>query len=472
MDEIRVARVCIIGNIPYNIDKPYDYYVPDDLRDEIRAGVFVAVSFGRGRGSYKALVVEVTDVDADRAAGLKPIISAVDKDAGLTDEQLKLCLFIKEHTFCTVAEAVRTMIPQTVECKYTVYAEATEKAADYVDGGSKLRSAAQTRILCDLSLAGRLSADELKEEHGASPAQIRSLADKGLIRLTRYDEFRDPVFSGDGKTPENELNGEQAAAKERLTALLDENAPRAALLHGVTGSGKTRVIIAVTQEALARGRQVIILVPEIALTPQTLGLFSSFFKDDIAVMHSSLSAGERYDSWRRMRLGLAHVCIGTRSAVFAPFDDLGLIVIDEEQEHTYKSDSDPKYSAVDVARFRCGANNALMLLASATPSLSSYYKAVTGKYELVELNERYGDARLPDAAVYDMRKEYRAGNLGSIGALLKKELSETLDEGKQAIIFINRRGYNHYVSCPQCGTVMVCPHCSVSLTNHTVRGRR
>ncbi len=472
MDQSLTARVYILDNIPYHVDKPYDYLVPDDLRDQIRAGAFVAVLFGRGERKRRALVAQTSLSGPDGAAGLKPIIALIDRELWLNAEQLALCLFIKEHTFCTVAEAVRTMIPQAVASKYVTYAEATARASDCVDGKVKMRSEAQLRILCDLSLAGRLTTDQLKNEHGATSAQIKSLADKGLIRLTRVGEYRGPTIGRDEKKPENVLNGEQTRAKERLTALLDQNKACAALLHGITGSGKTRVIISMTSEVLSRGRQVIILVPEIALTPQTLGLFSSFFGDDIAVMHSSLSAGERFDAWRRMRCGDARVCIGTRSAIFAPFDNVGMIVIDEEQEHTYKSDSDPKYNAIDVARFRAARNGALMLLASATPSLNSYHKAVTGKYELVELNERYGDARLPEASVYDMRDEYRAGNLGSIGVKLKTELSETLEAGKQAIIFINRRGYNHYVSCPQCGHVMVCPHCSVSLTNHTAGGRK
>ena len=465
------ARVYILDSIPYHVDKLYDYLVPDDLRDEIRAGAFVAVPFGRGDKKRKALVVDPDVRIRDDGDGLKYISHPIDREIWLNEEQLGLCLFIKDQTFCTAAEAVRAMIPQSVARRYAVYAEATEKASDYVEGVARLRSPAQQRLLCELSLAGRLSTSAMKTEHGATSAQIKSLAEKGLIRLTEFDDFRDPVIKSDSSKPENLLNAEQSAAKDKLIELLDRKTACAALLHGITGSGKTRVIIAMTEELLSRGKQVIILVPEIALTPQTLGLFSSFFKEKIAVMHSSLSAGERFDAWRRMKLGKARVCIGTRSAVFAPFDDLGMIVIDEEQEHTYKSDSDPKYNAIDVARYRCAKNNALMLLASATPSLGSYYKAESGKYTLIELNRRYGDAKLPEAVIYDMRDEYRAGNLGAIGSLLKEELSDTLERGKQAIIFINRRGYNHYVSCPQCGKVLACPHCSVSLTNHTVRGR-
>lgn len=471
MSEKWTARVYIL-DAPYHIDKPYDYLVGHDLCDVIRAGAFVALPFGSGGRQRKALVVSVGDDPGCPIEKLKAVSATIDEDLWLSPEQLELCLFIKEHTFCTVGDAVRTMLPAKTAGKFIVTIEATAAALDYVEGRAKLRSPAQQRILSAISLAKTITLDMLKREYGASTAQIKSLSEKGLIKLTKCDDFRDPYARAERKERmENVLNEEQDAARRGLVELLDSGEPKAALLHGVTGSGKTRVIVAMTDEVLARGKQVIILVPEIALTPQTLNLFSSFYGDDIAVLHSSLSAGERYDAWRRIREGRVHVCIGTRSAIFAPFDNLGMIVIDEEQEHTYKSDSNPKYNTIDIARFRCARNKGLMLLASATPSLSSYHKAITGKYTLVELNGRYGNAKLPEAVIYDMRDEYRAGNLGAIGSRLKGEISRTLDAGKQVIIFINRRGYNHYVSCPQCGSVFTCPHCSVSLTNHTIRGR-
>ncbi len=461
-----------ILDAPYHIDKPYDYFVGHDLRGILRAGAFVALPFGSGGRQRKALVVSLGDDPGCPIEKLKHISAAVDEELWLSAEQLETCLFIKEHTFCTVGDAVRTMIPAKTAGKFTVVIEATEAALDYVEGRAKLRSQAQMRILSAITLAKSVTLDMLKREYAASLVQIKSLEEKGLIRLTKYDDFRDPYSnSSQGDRLENILNEEQETARRKMVELLDSGEAKAALLHGITGSGKTRVIVAMTDEVLARGKQVIILVPEIALTPQTLGLFASFYGNDIAVLHSSLSAGERYDAWRRIKQGRVHVCIGTRSAIFAPFDNLGMIVIDEEQEHTYKSDSNPKYNTIDIARFRCAKNNALMLLASATPSLASYHKAMTGKYTLVELNGRYGEAKLPEALIYDMRDEYRAGNLGGIGSKLKTEISRVLDDGKQAIIFINRRGYNHYVSCPLCGGVFTCPHCSVSLTNHTHRGR-
>ncbi|MBO5879441.1 MAG: primosomal protein N', partial [Clostridia bacterium] len=241
-------------------------------------------------------------------------------------------------------------------------------------------------------------------------------------------------------------------------------------LFGVTGSGKTQVIMKVMDKVIAEGKSVIMMVPEIALTPQTVGIFCKRYGERVAVIHSSLSQGERLDGYRRIVRGEVDLVIGTRSAVFAPVKNLGMIVIDEEHEHTYKSESDPKYHTRDVAAFRAGYNNALMLLASATPSLESYYKAQSGKYTLVKLTERYGGAKLPKTVIVDMREELRLGNLTPISDRLLTSLGDVYENGEQAILFLNRRGYNSQISCKSCGDVISCPRCSVSLTFHTGRG--
>ncbi|MCL2518294.1 MAG: primosomal protein N', partial [Oscillospiraceae bacterium] len=258
----------------------------------------------------------------------------------------------------------------------------------------------------------------------------------------------------------------QNNAKNTILNLYKTGKPKAALLHGVTGSGKTNVIKAVTDEVLKSGRQVITLVPEIALTPQTVALFKSYYGKRVTVVHSGLSAGERYDSWRKMKNGDVSICVGTRSAIFAPFENIGLIVMDEEQEHTYKSDMTPKYHARDIARFRCAEHKALMLLSSATPSVESYNKALNGTYTLVELKHRYGNAVIPDAMKADMREDAQQGIMSPVGTFLREEIQKNLDSGEQTILFINRRGYNNFVSCPMCGKVIMCPRCSVSLTFH------
>ena len=302
-------------------------------------------------------------------------------------------------------------------------------------------------------------------------APLKTLEKHGLIEgyLHRVDRnpYADAAYVG--RTP-LVLNGEQEEALETLWSLASSGEPHAALLHGVTGSGKTCVMTALIDRLIDRGRGVIVLLPEISLTPQSVSIFCARYGDRVSVIHSALSAGERYDAYCRIRSGASDIVIGTRSAVFAPVKNLGAVIIDEEQEHTYKSDQNPKYHARDIARYRCAHNKALMLLASATPSLESYAKAKDGTYTLVRLTHRYGNARLPEVTVADMRQEAGKGNLSPLGERLMGELCRVSDAGEQSILFLNRRGYNHFVSCRSCGEALVCPSCSVAMTYHTRRG--
>ncbi len=370
-------------------------------------------------------------------------------------------------------------IRKRLVCALAVPREIALAAADGDSAEYKLRSAVQSELLRSLAKFTPDDADaevfvtaeelfELCPE--GDRVRLRALEKKGLVTLREEEVIRDPyaVPPKTQNTAESPLTDEQTAAVDVLSSLLDSGEPKAALLHGVTGSGKTRVIIEMIRRVLVAGRDAIVLVPEIALTPQTVGIFLSAFGDRVAVMHSGLSSGERFDAWRRVKCGAADVVIGTRSAVFAPVEDLGLIVIDEEQEHTYKSDINPKYLAHDIARKRCADKNALMLLASATPSVGSYYKAKQGVYTLVEMKERYGGAELPDVIVSDTRGELLPGS-SPYGAELRQRLTETAAEDKQSIIFLNRRGYSSVLSCRSCGEPVRCPHCSVSLTYHTHR---
>ncbi len=310
---------------------------------------------------------------------------------------------------------------------------------------------------------------------GVSSQQISALEKKGLIRREERKCERADNGAKSGETVRAEraavvLNDEQQAAYDSLAATFDTGEAHAALLEGVTGSGKTSVMLALIDLVLSRGKSVILLLPEIALTPQTTAIFCSRYGDEVAMVHSSMPPRTRRETYLRIRSGNARLVIGTRSAVFAPAPSLGLIVIDEEQEHTYKSDSAPRYHARDVARFRCAKNGALLLLASATPSLESRKKAEDGVYSLLRLKERYGGAVLPRVTVADMRGEARGGNVSPIGKVLAEKLRATLARGEQAVLFLNRRGYNNYVSCLSCGEAVRCPSCSVSLTYHT--GRR
>jgi len=361
--------------------------------------------------------------------------------------------------------------------KYVKYysLNVTEEEASLMASGesSRLRTAKQRAIVGHLLNHGRVEGEVLRKQLSVTAAQLKNLSEKGIISEEKVEEYRDPYLPKKSeKKDENILSPEQSAAYGELDDLYSSGEARAALLYGVTGSGKTRVIKAMVDRVLSDGRQVIILVPEISLTPQTVDIFCGYYGDRVTVIHSSLSAGERYDAYKRIADGKSDVVIGTRSAVFAPLDRLGMIVIDEEQEHTYKSDSNPKYHARDIARYRAAKNNALMLLASATPSIESFYRAKTGKYKLVTLKSRYGDAVLPSVEIVNMCRESAGGNLSPMSETLIRAVAEAKDSGRQSILFLNRRGYSHFAMCRMCGEVVECPHCSVSLTYHTKNGAR
>ena len=337
----------------------------------------------------------------------------------------------------------------------------------------KLTSAKQKAILARaLELDQPADKDALCAGTDAGAAQIKALVEKGLLNAEKKQVFRNPYApTADARSmPDPVLNAQQAAAVATLEQLADCGEARAALLFGVTGSGKTYVMAKILDKILGSGKGAILMLPEISLTPQSVALFCARYGDTVAVIHSGLSAGERQDAYTRIASGQARLVIGTRSAVFAPVQNLGMIIMDEEQEHTYKSDQDPKYHARDVARWRCAQSKALLLLASATPSLESYSKAKAGIYTLLTLTERYNKTDLPEVTVADMRTETGAGNASPLGRLLTDELSATVADGRQAVLFLNRRGFHRFVSCAACGTAVTCPHCSVAMTYHVKNG--
>ena len=323
-----------------------------------------------------------------------------------------------------------------------------------------------------LSTVGSASVKEICYFTGASGPTIKSLVKSGLVTLEEREIFRGGHEVADGPTaPPPVLNEEQEAAFQTLDGLCRSTEPAVALLYGVTGSGKTQVYLRLIRAALDRGQTAMVLVPEIALTPQLLRIFTAHFGSDVAVLHSSLRAGERYDEWKRLRSGLARVALGTRSAVFAPLENLGLIILDEEQEGSYKSENTPRYHAREIAKYRCAKAGGLLVLGSATPSVETMYLARTGVYRLVTLTKRYNERALPAVYISDMKEELRAGNGTSIGSLLRRELEANLERGEQSILFLNRRGASRMVSCGECGEVPVCPRCSVHLTYHSANHR-
>ena len=329
----------------------------------------------------------------------------------------------------------------------------------------------QQSVLSLLEDVGAASVKEVCYFSGVTPAVVTALARKGLVELYDAEVLRTP-YEALEEAPaivSRQLNGEQQAAYDRLEALYAAPEAAAALLYGVTGSGKTAVYMNLIDQVLEDGRQVIVLVPEISLTPQMMQIFLHKYGRRVAVLHSGLAIGERMDEWKRIKRGEARIVVGTRSAVFAPCTDLGLIVMDEEQEHTYKSESNPRYHARDIARFRCAHHKSLLLLTSATPSVESYHAAQTGRYALVELPHRYGDVQLPQVEVVDLRVEGAGESF--LSPTLLERMQTCLEQDKQIILLLNRRGFHTHISCRSCGQVLSCPSCSISLTYHRANNR-
>ena len=458
---------------PYHIDRPFDYSCDESLT----VGSIVKVPFGRADKLRRGVVTRVKD--SSDGVNIKPVHTVFDNRYSFSEEMLGLCLFLKEHTLSTFGEAAKCLIPQgalsetpNIKVKKTCVLALSKAEAEELlsaTGRKGVRSEGQRSIIKYLSDIGTADIELIRALPHVSYTNITALRERGIIRILESETIRNPYaeYARLRDTAPIVLSEAQSKAYSAIEAELKRDEARAALLFGITGSGKTKVIMRAIDETLADGKNVIMLVPEISLTPQTVNIFCRRYGERVAVIHSSLSQGERLDAWRRIKRGEVDLVIGTRSAIFAPLDDIGMIVIDEEHEHTYKSESDPKYHARDIAAYRCGRAKALMLLASATPSLESFHKAKSGIYTLVPLRERYGGVKLPDAVIVDMREELRLGNTSPISDRLLKSLGEVYENDKQAILFLNRRGYSSQISCKECGDVLTCPRCSVSLTYHT-----
>lgn len=485
-EQIMVARLAVAA-ATYHIDKPYTYKVPEVLADKLTPGMRVSIPFGRGNRRSEGLVLstsfEKLPISGEsKNKDLKFINTALDEKPVLSQEQLKLALWMSDRFFCTVYSAAKAMLPAGMWFKdgvkrlgdktvTTAILDIPAEEASLFAAQKKQRAPQQSNILELLSQIGSASVKELCYFTGASRSSVKALADLGVIVLKETEVFRRPsikIMPADGPIL---LNAEQQDVFDDLSERLDSGSAGAALLYGVTGSGKTSIYIKLIEKVLVKGRDALVLVPEIALTPQLISTFASYFGDNIAVLHSALGIGERYDEWKRIRAGNVHVVVGTRSAVFAPVSNLGLLIIDEEQEHTYKSENSPRYHARDVAKFRCVSSGALLVLGSATPSVESMYSAGEGRYSLYRLENRYNEMELPPVIIADMKKELKNGNGGTISSILLGEIRANLKRGEQSILFINRRGASTLIACGECGYTFTCPRCSVSVTYHSVNRR-
>lgn len=480
MSERIIARVAVSA-ATYWVDKPYDYLVPPELSEKVSVGMRVTVPFGKGNLRSEGIVLALTSQSA--YAQPKCIQAVLDDTPILTPLQIKLALWMRERFFCTVYDAVKAMLPVGLWFDASGSRRSGDKTVRMVSlavpaeealaiSAQKRRSApAQSELLRVLSETGRVSVAELCAFSGSKSQSVTALEKAGLVTIDSETVFRRPTYKSGEPRELPQLNLQQQAVFEGLLKLTQNDRAEAALLFGVTGSGKTAVYIRLIASALEQGKSAVLLVPEIALTPQMLETFSGHFGENIAVLHSSLSVGERSDEWKRIKSGAARVVIGTRSAVFAPVQDLGIMIIDEEQEDTYKSENNPRYHARSVAKFLCAHNKALLLLGSATPDVCSMYAAQTGVYSLFRLPERYNHMELPSVQIVDMKRELRAGNGGCISSVLRDALEDRIAKGEQSILFLNRRGANKLIHCGECGHVYECPRCSVSLTWHSANRR-
>ena len=465
-----------VSNATFHFDKLYTYAVMPDQQDTVKLGSMVLVPFGRGSRARMGVVL-ACDAEPE-SAKLKYLFDVAPASACLTPELLRLVHFLKERTFCTYYEAVKAVIPYGAQYKPAVAADGvtpmlqkqltrhTENSYRLVGGlPQKPKPTAKQLAAVALLGGGPRTLNEL-EDKGISRAVLDNLCAKGVLECSKVNKSIDLYSSIPLKNEPICLTAEQQAAYDALLPKLEDDAPHSALLYGVTGSGKTLVFLKLIAHCLEQGRKALVLVPEISLTPQMILRLKSQFGRRVAVQHSALNHTERLLQWQMIQDGGADIVVGTRSAIFSPLENIGLIIIDEEQEHTYRSESAPRYSAHEMARQRAAENGALLLLASATPSTESFYAAQHGRTQLVRLTQRYGGNPLPRVQIVDMRAELAAGNPREISLAMEDAIRRNLDAGKQTILLLNRRGYQTMAQCEDCREVLKCQKCSVPMVYH------
>ena len=465
-----------VSNATFHFDKLYTYAVMPDQQDTVRLGSMVLVPFGRGSRARMGVVL-ACDAEPE-SAKLKFLFDVAPASACLTPELLRLVHFLKERTFCTYYEAVKAVIPYGAQYKPTVAEDGVtpvlqKQLVRHTENVYKLvgtlppkpRPTAKQLAAVALLAGGERTLSAL-EEKGISRAVLDNLCAKGVLECSKVNKSIDLYSSIPLKNEPILLTEEQQAAYDALLPGLEDAAPHSALLYGVTGSGKTLVFLKLIEHCLQMGRRALVLVPEISLTPQMILRLKSQFGKRVAVQHSALNHTERLLQWQMIQDGGADIVVGTRSAIFSPLENIGLVIIDEEQEHTYRSESAPRYSAHEVARQRAAENGALLLLASATPSTESYYAAQHGRTQLVRLTKRYGGNPLPKVQIVDMRAELASGNPREISLAMEDAIRRNLEAGKQTILLLNRRGYQTVAQCEDCREVLKCQKCSVPMVYH------
>lgn len=453
------------------VDRPFQYKVPVSMQGKLAEGMKVFVPFGAGNKLRTGYIIELTNTNNFPEEKLKEIDS-IDEKATTAEEKLMALSSYMVHRYGgTYIQSLMTVLPvkkkvKEKEKKVVSLLKSEAETREYIGSIQAVRYQGRRKLLLELLECEELSEELIVEKLGVSKSIIATLEKNGMVRVSTSRTYRGISVKEKGNREEKILSEHQRRVADELIREAEKESPVPCLLRGITGSGKTEVYMEVIDHVIKEGKQAIVLIPEIALTFQTLKRFYARFGSRVAIIHSKLSDGERYDQYELAKKGKVDIMIGPRSALFTPFPNLGVIVIDEEHEGSYKSEKMPKYHAVEVAEHIAKQEGALLLLGSATPSVNSYYKAQSGEYRLLELESRFGEATLPNASIVDMRKELKEGNKSPFSRKLKELLTDRLIKGEQSMLFINRRGYAGFVSCRDCGEVIKCPHCDVSLSQH------
>ena len=454
------------------LDRSFQYRVPEELEKEIKVGMVVSIPFGNGNQLRKGYVTGLTREPKVDPARLKNICGISSAEETTESRLIALAAWMRENYGSTMIQALKTVLPiqekmKAKEKRYLCLKISREEAEKLLEELEKTRFKARTRLLRELLKEPRLDVSYASKELGATTSVVKKMTEQGIISI-EYEELLRNSLDTEKLRLEEELplTPEQETAVREILREWEKETPRPVLIEGVTGSGKTQVYMKLIETVLDQGQQAIILIPEIALTYQTVRRFYARFGEKVSVINSRQSHGERYDQFKRARRGEVQVMVGPRSALFTPFANLGLIVIDEEHESSYKSENSPRYHARETAVERARLEHARVVLGSATPSLEAYHKAMEGTYGLVKLQSRYQDRPMPQVSVVDLREELKAGNRSVLSRKLKEAMKDRLEKREQIILFLNRRGYAGFVSCRSCGQVMKCPHCDVSLSEH------
>ncbi|MCR5460651.1 MAG: primosomal protein N' [Acetatifactor sp.] len=461
----------IVNIVHEKLDKSFQYKVPERLQGTLRLGSCVMIPFGTGNRLIKGYCVGLGDKCKIDPSKIKEIAEIVQNDAGDEGRSVALAAWIKENYGSTMIQALKTVLPMRKSVKKlerrTIVRKATKEELISMLGESQRKhQVAKARLLEALLEEETIPYEWVTSKLGVSAQAIGSLERLGALRIDSTTAFRDPVKVRAEGEEKKILSADQDKIIHDVLEDFDGGIHKTYLIHGITGSGKTEVYVRLVEGMVKRGRQVIMLIPEIALTYQTLLRFYRRFGNRVSVMNSTLSAGEKYDQCERAKAGEIDVIIGPRSALFTPFPNLGLIIMDEEHEASYKSEGTPKYHARETAEKLAELSGASLVLGSATPSVEAYYRALQGEYGLFRLKDRLTGGALPDVGIVDLREELRAGNRSIFSRKLQELLADRLSKGEQAMLFLNRRGYAGFVSCRSCGLVIKCPHCDVSLSEH------